>query len=507
MKILLISLSSSIYSVGLRSISACLKQEGHDVHLLFLTKEFTEQYNETALHHIVKLAEGKKLIGISLMTNFFDHAVQVTRTIKKSCNTKIIWGGVHPTVCPEECLEYADIVCRGEGEDAIVELANRMDKGDIFAHDIDNMCFKGKSGENVFNRIRPYLKSLDDLPFQDYDYKSHSILTDDGSLQQVDSVLMMKYLKGTYMTMPSRGCPFSCTYCCNNSFNKLYSQQKPLRRRTMNNVIDELIKVKAEFPTIKRVLFEDDAFLCYPRNDIEFFSRKYKKHIGLPLAVTGAAPLTVDKEKLSLLVEAGLTLLRMGIQTGSESTRKLYGRKEKNQQIKEAAKIINEFKCNITRPNYDIILDNPWETDKELIETLRLLSELPVPYKLNLFSLNFYPGTDLYRKAKNDGIINDDIEDIYRKHFRNIKNTYLNNLFVMLNNYAFVGICIPPHIMFFLTDQDRNFYLRRLLYCTLFFLSKYVRYLGLIRKGWQDIREGDLSRIRSYLTRKKTISV
>lgn len=123
-------------------------------------------------------------------------------------------------------------------------------------------------------------------------------------------------------------------------------------------------------------------------------------------------------------------------------------------------------------PQYDIILDNPWETDDDLIETLMFLSKLPTPYRLSLFSLNFYPGTELYRKAKMDCIITDDLKDVYRKHFHRCNKTYLNNLFFLLNDYALNGVGISSKIMFLLTNQKmRQFNLHWVVYIFLKILS------------------------------------
>ena len=93
MKITLISIYPDLRSVGIRIISACLKQEGHDVDLIFLLKEFTEKYAEKTMNDLVKLTKKSDLVGISLMTNFFDNAIQITQKLKESYNFPIIWGG------------------------------------------------------------------------------------------------------------------------------------------------------------------------------------------------------------------------------------------------------------------------------------------------------------------------------------------------------------------------------------------------------------------------------
>ncbi len=82
-----------IHEFGLRTVSACLKQAGHDVNLFFLMKDFHKKYSEITMDNLVKLMKGSELVGISLMTNFFDNAIQITQKLKESYNFPIIWGG------------------------------------------------------------------------------------------------------------------------------------------------------------------------------------------------------------------------------------------------------------------------------------------------------------------------------------------------------------------------------------------------------------------------------
>ena len=140
MKISLISIYPDIQSFGIRTVSACLKKEGHDVDLFFLTREFRERYHKKTMDDLVKLTKGSDLIGISLMSNFWDNAVQITTKLKEHYNTPIVWGGTHATVRPDECLDYADMVCIGEGEEALVELTRKMTKGQNY-YDTKGMAF------------------------------------------------------------------------------------------------------------------------------------------------------------------------------------------------------------------------------------------------------------------------------------------------------------------------------------------------------------------------------
>jgi radical SAM superfamily enzyme YgiQ (UPF0313 family) len=482
MKISLISLVPGILDFALRTISASLKQAGHDVDLFFLMKEFHKKYSETSMNNLVKLTKGSDLVGISLMTNFFDNAIQITQKLRNNYDFPIVWGGIHPTIRPEESLDHADMVCIGEGEETIVELADKIQNKQYY-YDIKGMGFNNK-GKKIVNGLRPQpgsknaaiIKSLDQIPFQDYDYKSHFILKGENIVKM--DLEMMKQCSVTYQTFPTRGCPYKCTYCINNVYHEMYPHQKPIRKRSVDNIIGELLEVKSKLPFIELILFNDDAFFLMSVDEIKELSKRYKERIGLPLYITGATPNTLTKEKLSPLVDAGLIEIRLGLQSAAENTKILYKRPHSNRQVENAVRIVNEYRDQL-KASYDIILDSPWDTDEDLTDTLMFLSKLPTPLQLTMYSMVLYPETDVYKKAMKEGLIKDDLNDVYRKYFLGPSSTHLNKLFLLLRDYASVGIGISPIIMFILTHKiTRKLYLHKFLRNVIRALLPFFRYIG-----------------------------
>ena len=107
------------------------------------------------------------------------------------------------------------------------------------------------------------------------------------------------------------------------------------------------------------------------------------------------------------------------------------------------------------------------------------LSKLPTPFQLTLFSLVFFPETEIYRKAKKEGLVKDDLNDIYRKHYQAPKKTFLNEVFFLLNEYVVVGIGISPIIMFLLTHKrTRQLHLHWHLFKVIKLLYPFFRYIG-----------------------------
>ncbi len=445
MKITLISPYPDIMAFGLRTLSAVLKKNGHATQMIFLPDPYGDdlvpgikRYETDILDEVAVLCQDSDLIGITLMTNFFDGAVQITRHLKEKIKAPVLWGGVHPTIRPEESLENADMVCIGDGEEAILELVQTMAAGGDLLK-IANIWVK-TGASIVKNPPRPLCADLDQYPFPDYSRKGHYILAD-GRINPLDHALTEQFLKrGTvaaylnktgYQTMTGRGCPHKCAYCINDAIKNLYHGQGYLRWRSNTHVIQELLWVKENMPYVGYIWISDDAFLARPLENIQEFCREYKKWINLPFSCL-ASPLTVTEKKMEALVDAVLIYIQMGIQSGSSTIQTLFNRKQmNNERTLKAIKAINRFKDRMVPPSYDFILDVPYETDQDVIQSLRLIADIPKPYRLQPFALVLYPGTRLYHMAKADGFITDENKQIYSKSYTMRAPSYLNLLITL----------------------------------------------------------------------------
>jgi radical SAM superfamily enzyme YgiQ (UPF0313 family) len=433
--------------LGIRSLSSVLKVRGHGVRLIFLPStdtqrlrfraDFADAHKKDVLEQVISLCEGSDIVGISLMSNYYQQAVQLTRAVKLKYSMPIIWGGVHPTLEPVECAQMADIVCIGEGETALVELVEKMERGQDY-YDTRNFWFSS-DGRIIRNNVRPLIQDLDSLPFLDYALDDDYIL-DEGTVKKMDATLLKRHLpkpddidnnkQVSYKTMVTRGCPHNCSFCANYAFRKMYPKQKYLRRRSVENVMSELVQMRERLPEVRIITFADDSFVAAPLREIEEFCTQYKERIDLPFRCL-CSPTTISREKMEPLVEAGLLEMQMGIQTGSERTRQLYNRRIATPKVLEAAEIIHQSVRRTRPPKYDVIIDNPYETEDDLLETLDLLLKIPRPYDLTLFSLVFYPGTELLKMAKRDHLVHDVIKDVYQKSFLISEKSFIHLLFHM----------------------------------------------------------------------------
>ncbi|MBF0568643.1 MAG: B12-binding domain-containing radical SAM protein [Nitrospirae bacterium] len=461
MKITLISPYPDITTFGLRTISAYLKQHGHQTQLLFLPDPQgdniifgKDRYAPHTMDEAVEICRGADLIGITLMTNHFDCAVQITKKLKSAFNSPVIWGGVHPTIRPKECLEFADMVCVGDGEEAMLEVANNIAEGRDCSG-IGNVWSKSTGNIIKSNPVRPLSGSLDSYPMPDYSFTGHYALSD-GQIVPLTNALTKQFLeRGTvsaylkrigYQTMTGRGCPHKCTYCINDTIKNLYSGKGYLRWRTTGHVIDELLWVKEHMPYVGFIWISDDAFFARGLKNIEEFCKEYKAKIALPFTCL-ASPLTVTEQKMELLVDAGLIYLQMGVESASKRIQDLFNRSAmSNDKMMSAINIINKYKDKMYPPSYDFILDVPYETDKDKVESLRFIANIPKPFRLQPFSLVLYPDTKLYNMARDDGLIADDKRDIYSKSYTMRQPNYLNLLMTLARGGKF-----PNTLLKFLT--------------------------------------------------------
>lgn len=406
----------------------------------------------TALAQVVKLCADAGLVGISVMTSSVFIARQLTAAIRTSLSVPVIWGGIHPTVRPEECLRYADLVCIGEGEQTIVELAQRIAEGRDYS-DVNNLARLDAQERLVINPLHPLEKNLDALPFPDYAFAQHFVLHE-GHLVPFTQALMNYYLTDVgswidgprYDVVTTRGCPYRCTYCANDALARIYRKWGKLRRRSPENVIAEIQDVRARLLDLAGITIHDDTFLANPEPYIAEFSQQYRAQIGLPFRVF-ATPDAVDSTKLQHLVKAGLYVAMMGIQTGCPRTQELYNRHTSNDKIIRAAQLIHSFRSYIPRPRYDLITDNPYETGDDRFETLQLIHCLPPPYRLSLYSLAFLPGTELYNQAKADGLIENEESSVYAFNFNQVDANYYN-LALMCHGWN-----LPRPLLYLLTRR------------------------------------------------------
>jgi radical SAM superfamily enzyme YgiQ (UPF0313 family) len=499
---------------GVRALSAYLRLRGHETRIVFLPGSigrlrsdggFAYEYGEETLARAVALCVGSDLVGISFMTPYFDRAVQLTARVR-AAGLPVVWGGIHPTVRPDEGLAHADFVCVGEGEEALDALLRDMGNATAVPGIRTRHGGGGRTG---------LMPDLDALPFVDFSCKGHFVINEDGANRVLDDRTMESLLplvpgRGgrllrAYRIMTDRGCPHNCAYCSVPAVKRMFGGDAvPYhRQRSPGHVLDELEAVKVRFPSMEAVQFFDDTFFAKPLRWFEEFAPAYTRRIGLPFYCQGS-PATIDDRRLDLLLDAGLVFVEMGVQTGSPRMREIFRRQDSDRTVTEAAtriaaRRIHDRQSGLLPPVYHIIIDSPWETPDDLLATVRLLAGLPRPFGLAISSLVFFPGTELHDRAVAEGLLADETSQVYRRPFYvPPRTTYAGFLLYLLSFPGFPA----PLMRRLLGERWVAFFGRRdcgPVYRTGYALGEGAR---LAAKGMQALRARDFRRIGLWLTRR-----
>lgn len=421
MKIALINVSGQLSLDGSRLISALLKRAGNHVWNVFLARKAPLHYDEDELAPLHEIFKQVDLVLLAIYSTYAVRAVQVTEFIHRHYpGMLVVWGGPHCISAPELGLQHADGVCFSEGDQAIVDFVERLEAGTDYGS-TPNMAFK-TSGAHVVNESLPPFKDLDSLPYYDYGLENHFLL-DQGLFPITKGTLEERHAGYPYYTpmlyfLTSRGCPHRCSYCNNSRYIQVFGHNT-IRFHSVDRIIDELVHTLECFDFFRLVGFGDDDFFARPIKQIEDFARQYKKSVGLPFGIAVSAN-TFRKEKMEVLLDSGLKVIQMGVQSGSQRVLDdVYNRKIKVQKTKEAVQEIQPF---LKKPGLDLLLDfiidNPYETKGDIIQTYRYLVDLPLKVGINFFFLIFFPGTPIYERALRDGIIEPFDEKMFRLYTR-----------------------------------------------------------------------------------------
>ncbi|MBN1356881.1 cobalamin-dependent protein [bacterium] len=429
MKTLLISTENTLVCFGVRMVSAILKHAGHRVDILFLPGEFNQVETREETRKIARWIGGFEpdLIGFSLMSSHMVRTVNLHRAIRETVQCPIIWGGIHPTLQPEECLEYADMVCMGEGEYPMLDLVGELAAGKQPGN-IPNIWLK--TGKTIRRTpLRERTADLDELPWPDHDAETHHIHFN-GGIGPVGETAWRSFIPGfmeTHYVMSSRGCPHNCTYCCNSALRKVGSGPY-LRRRSPEHFVGEMEALKAKFPDLKGFVFMDDSFFYGDRIWFETFTELYRNRVNLPF-FCWANPSAVTEPRIRLLAQAGLVGVHVGLESGSERiASEIYRRDVPREQFYQCMDILHRYRNQIVDVRVDVITDNPYETPDDVAATVEVLSRLKKPFWVGIVSLIFYPQTELAERAVRDGYISGSDKDLYNREFFHYQPTLLNRL-------------------------------------------------------------------------------
>ncbi|MFH0979307.1 MAG: radical SAM protein [Candidatus Woesearchaeota archaeon] len=373
------------------------------------------------------------LVGFSLMTTMLKDALLLASILKKSNpKVRVVFGGPHPTVMPEETLREGcvDAVVIGEGEQTWLDLVNSA--GDFSK--VKGLWFKS-SGSIVKNPKREFIPDLDKLPFPDLQLVDLPSYFDHWF--QLDSV--GKNLRGVNI-ISSRGCPYKCSFC-QPTLTTLFGQR--IRKRSPENIVAELRHWK-RLLGINAFMFQDDTLIF----DKDWVSRICDKliesNLGLVFGANARANL-VDYDIFALLKKAGLRKVFMGIESGSQRVLdEVYDKGITLRQVKKAVKVFNSLGIKVQ--GY-FMIGAPSETLEEIKQTIRFSTSLGIDEAT--FSITTpLPHTFLF--DKNSHLISADVADFdyYRNPVFSGKEVLPKAKLVHLKQRALLSFYLhPKHLL------------------------------------------------------------
>ena len=380
--------------IGIMSLSSVLQAAGHECELF-------DQANPNTPNSVIveRIQAGEPdLVGLSfLSTTSYPYAKILVREIRASCpEVKIAFGGVFvslngPSV-KQQCPEV-DFVCRGDGEQLILDLLDRMDEPET----VSGVTWADEDGKVRHNIDRRPERDLDQWPFPD----RASLQLDFLETMPLDVPAVLSLDR--YSTMQtSRGCPWPCVFCDIPVFN-----EGKWRSRSPEHVVAELERMQAE--GYGAVYFVDDHFLLQPKRIEAICQGIIDKGITIQWGCEGRVD-SVCMELFPLMARANCRSLMFGIESGSQT---VLDRLKKEQTLEEVEHAVEAAKkAGIEIVHGFFVVGSPDETEEDLRQTFRFASRL----RIDSFGFNrlcVYRGTPLWSEYVERGLV-DDQRDWYK---------------------------------------------------------------------------------------------
>jgi radical SAM superfamily enzyme YgiQ (UPF0313 family) len=370
------------YYFGVGSMASVLKKNGFEVTMIHLVKK---KGIDNFITDVKKFSP--QLIAFSFTSNMLYYVQQCLKLLNNELpHIPVIAGGVHSTLNPQETimLEGIDMVCVGEGEYPLLDLCNSYEHN-TSRLDIENIWFK-TNGKVIKNKLRPLL-NLDTLP-----YPSREIFPNYTNL--------LHEQQRRIPFMASRGCPYSCTYCCNQALNNVYGTGGYVRFKSVDFFISEVKETLSKYTFAQSLIFHDDI-LPLKMDWFKEFAVKYKKEINLPYTCN-LRPNLVKKEVVELLKYANCRAVLIGIESGNEYLRnKVLNRIITEEELGNAFSLLKNAGLKVTSFN---MVGVPFETKDTILETIKMNARFGVDL---VQSTIFFPyrGTKLFDLCSEQGLI------------------------------------------------------------------------------------------------------
>lgn len=425
-------------NLGLEYLSAVLNDKGHQTSLYINNNFFGGTYFKTSIATKLLSSPYRKLkhfiekyppdiIAMTSLTDTFLKTKETANFIKSNFDIPIILGGLHATLVADfitENTDAFDFILTGEGEAAINDLVDFITNNHTKAP--DNVWHKNNGQFIKPAKLKPPI-NLNNVP-------------------NPDKMLYYNKFKGysqEYLIMTSRGCPYSCSFCCADIWQTYYGKDF-LRRRAADNVISELKEAKTKYNP-KFIWFMDDCFTA-DKKWLNDFSIKYKNEINLPFFCY-STPKLMTGQTAELLKEAGCHEVAIGVESLNQNILQKINRKQYIEEVDKAINVLKKHNIFVATEN---IIYLPDETSEDILKAALFYAKTKPD--LVLFSyLRLFPKTQLTQKYANENIISEtDLMKIYGGEGNSLAtggNTKSNFRSIQPLNLMLLSIFIPYSLM------------------------------------------------------------
>jgi len=426
--------------LGSRILLQLLREKKINTKALQVNIKYNDSLTEEDLEIIWDYVKDSDIVGLSFNTFYASIAKNLSLFLKQKGIQYIIVGGNHATALPQEVIQYSDIVIKYEAEKTLVNVLESIN--DYKKLSLINGIVYRYNDKIFYNNDPPEIVwDLDKLPFQSIDTEYIKFFDKKNKLYTPEKGYLFPHLKNCYFILASRGCPFSCTYCSNSLYHSINPRFKKVRKRSILNIIGEM--QYAIENGYKSFCIADDNFFSFNIEEIRIFKEEYLCKIKKPFSVVGINPSNFKQssaeKKLKILLESGLTDIRIGVQSGSDKTLKIFNRKYKSEEIPNLLSPLNRNRNTIWSPPYDklhisldFICDEVWETSADKIATIKLALKILKQYSIFFYTLIYLPGTQIYNKAVKNKWINNNEKDIYLRGIAGIDDNIYNRILFLI---------------------------------------------------------------------------
>jgi len=314
------------------------------------------------------------IVGITAMTPWANDAYEVAKFVKENLNSKIVMGGVHSNVMTEEALKHVDIVVKGPGEQAMLDIV------------------KGKINSRIISL--PYTRDLDVFPMPAY-----HLMDMEFYLSDKDAIIGLNIDRVATM-VTSRGCPCRCIYCYNSKY------PVPVRYHSAERVIEEIRHLKEKY-NIKGVTFLDDEFISNRKRITKICNLMIDNGLNALKWECQANPKFTGPELFKLMRKAGCVSMEFGFESGSERILNLL--KKGMNTVEQNAKAIKMCNDAGIKVRGFFMIGNPTETIEDIEATVRFIDENEIGY-IEIYLTLPLPGSELYDWSFERGILPKDLD-------------------------------------------------------------------------------------------------